>query len=95
MMAEYVMLENFLSQQFNLIGIVGVVMVLTAYFLLQLERLAQVSITFSLLNFVGSIFILVSLCFTWNLASGIIEIAWLLISAFGLLKAVYCYFYRV
>ncbi len=86
------MLATFLAKDFNAIGIVGVVMVLVAYFLLQIDKLSQDSITFSLLNFLGSIFILVSLYFTWNLASGVIEIAWLIISFFGLGKAVYFYY---
>jgi hypothetical protein len=86
------MLASFFAKEFNTIGIIGVVMVLVAYLLLQIDKLPQGSITFSLLNFVGSIFILVSLYFTWNLASGIIEIAWLIISLFGLIKAIYFYY---
>lgn len=78
---------SFLANNFNTIGIVGVLLVLLAYLLLQLDRLSQSSIMFSFLNFIGSIFILVSLYFTWNLASGVIEIAWLIISLFGLIKS--------
>ena len=84
-------MAHFFATQFNVIGIIGVVLVLIAYLLLQIDKLSQDSITFSLLNFVGSIFILTSLYFSWNLPSGIIEIAWLLISFFGLNKAIYLY----
>ena len=82
-------LIQFLSTQFNIIGISGVILVLLAYCLLHMGKLNQRSITYSFLNFMGSGFVLVSLYFSWNLSSGIIEIAWLLISLFGLTKAVY------
>lgn len=83
------MVTQFVVQNFNTIGIIGVILVLVAYLLLQIDKLKQDSVTYSLLNLVGSFLILVSLYFTWNLASGIIEIAWFLISLFGLIKAFY------
>lgn len=70
----------------NTIGLVGVVMVLYAYFMLQIGRMPQDSVRYSLINFIGSVFILFSLIFYWNLASVVIEIAWLLISLYGLIK---------
>lgn len=85
------MLSHFLATQFNTIGIIGVILVLLAYFLLQIDKLPQDSIIYSLLNLIGSIFILISLFYTWNLASFIIEISWLAISIFGLSKAIYLY----
>lgn len=72
----------------NPIGIVGVVLVLIAYTLLQIDRMSQDSIAYSLLNVIGSVLILYSLCYYWNLASGIIEIAWLIISIYGLCKSI-------
>lgn len=86
------MLTQFLTQYFNPIGIIGVILVLIAYLLLQIDMLAQDSVTYSLLNLVGSFLILISLYFTWNLASGVIEIAWFVISFFGLGKACYLLF---
>ena len=83
------MLSQILLKNFNIIGIIGVVLVLLAYLLLQIDRLQQDSVLFSLLNLVGSFLILISLYFTWNLASGVIEAAWFLISLFGLVKAFY------
>jgi hypothetical protein len=68
------------------IGIVGVVMVLWAYLWIQIDRLSQDALLFSGVNFIGSVLIIVSLMHTWNLASFIIEIAWLAISFFGILK---------
>lgn len=81
------MLAQLLINNFNAIGIIGVILVLAAYLLLQLDRLDQDSVIFSLMNLVGSFMILFSLYFTWNLASGVIEGAWFLISLFGLIKA--------
>ena len=72
-----------------IIGLVGVFLILTAYFLLQIDRISPDSIIFSLTNTIGSSFILVSLFHTWNLASGVIEFCWLAISIMGLMKAVY------
>lgn len=81
------MLSHFLSLQSNLVGIVGVALVLYAYFMLQISKMLQTSVIFSLLNFLGSVFILISLYYHWNLASGIIEVAWLMISLYGLIRS--------
>ena len=70
----------------NIIGIVGVVMVLIVYFLLQINRLSQSALVFSLTNFIGSVLILISLAYHYNLASFVIEVAWLLISLFGVIR---------
>lgn len=72
---------------YDCVGLIGVGLILLSYALLQVEKIDPRSIRYSLLNFVGALLILVSLIFSFNLASFIIEIAWLLISAFGLLKA--------
>lgn len=85
------MVSHFFAENFNTIGIIGVALVLIAYFFLQIDKLPQDSITYSLLNLIGSVFILISLHYSWNLASFIIEISWLLISIFGLIKAIYLY----
>jgi len=80
-------LGYFLFKIANPIGVVGVVLVLFAYLFLQLDRMSQDSVAYSMLNVVGSVFILYSLVYYWNLASGIIEVAWLIISIYGLIKA--------
>lgn len=73
----------------NIIGLAGVFMVLIAYFFLQIEKMSADTITYSVLNLVGSIFILFSLCYHWNLSSFVIEIAWLAISLYGLVRSIY------
>jgi hypothetical protein len=65
-------------------GNVGVVMVLFAYLLLQLGKLPLDSLPYLLLNAAGSILIMVSLFYDFNLSSFIIELAWLAISLFSL-----------
>jgi hypothetical protein len=73
---------------YDVVGIIGVSFVLISYLLLQIDRIEPKSISYSLLNLLGAFLILISLYFTFNLASFIIEIAWLLISAYGLIKAI-------
>jgi len=72
---------------YDSLGIGGVVIILIAYLLLQLERLSVQDWRYSAANGLGAVLILISLYFSFNLASFLIEIAWLLISIFGLFKA--------
>lgn len=80
------MLSSFLSHYSTTIGVVGVVLVLVLYLLLQLNKLSSHSFWFSSLNMVASGFVLISLVYSWNLPSFIIEIAWLAISLYGVVK---------
>jgi hypothetical protein len=43
-------------------------------------------LSFSLLNAIGALLIIVSLMFDWNLASFLMEFIWLMISLYGILK---------
>lgn len=72
---------------YDALGIIGVVIILYAYLALQLEKISAQDWRYSALNGIGAILILISLMFSFNLASFIIEIAWLLISLFGLFRA--------
>jgi hypothetical protein len=67
----------------DLIGIVGVSFILTGYFLINTGRVTSKSMAYLCLNFSGAWLILVSLFFHWNLASVVIECAWILISLVG------------
>ena len=71
---------------YDLVGSTGVVMVLFAYFLLQTGRWSGLSLSYSVVNLLGSIFITVSLMYTFNLSSFIIEIAWISISLYGIYR---------
>ena len=83
------MLTEYNPLEINVTGIVGVVLVLSAYFLLQINKLDSNHVMYSLMNLFGSSLILISLYFNWNLPSGIIEFSWLLISVLGLSKTLY------
>lgn len=72
---------------FDVIGMVGVAMILSVYGAVQIDRMDVKSISYSAYNAVGAILILISLLVTFNLASFVIEIAWLGISLFGIIQA--------
>ena len=72
----------------DIIGITGVALVLVAYFLIQIGRVSALSYRYCSLNLIGAILILYSLLYNWNLASVIIELAWMLISLWGFYR---CY----
>ena len=65
-------------------GIVGTLLVLLAFFLLQARKLHGNGAVYQLLNAIGAAAIIVSLFHQFNLASMVLEIAWLLISLYGL-----------
>lgn len=68
----------------DVIGMVGVVIVLATYLLLQIDKMSKQNVWFSGLNVIGSVCILVSLYYSPNLASIVIEVSWLAISMYGL-----------
>ncbi len=70
----------------DIIGTLGVIIIVMSYFLLQIEKISSKTLSFSVLNVIGSIFILYSLMYNWNLASVLIELFWILISLFGVYK---------
>lgn len=70
----------------NAIGIFGVSLVLTAYYLLNINKFSPKDLRYLILNFSGSSFILFSLAFHWNLSSVVIESIWILISIIGIYR---------
>ena len=72
---------------YDFVGNIGIVFILGSYLLLQLDRLSASDWRYSAANGLGAVLILFSLYFAFNLSAFIIEIAWLVISLFGLLKA--------
>lgn len=72
----------------DIIGIIGVLMVLIAYFMLNTHKFLVLDMRYQLLNFVGSWFILYSLFYSWNLSSVLIEVAWILISIIGIYRVI-------
>lgn len=72
---------------FDVIGIGGVVLILAAYFLLQRDKVSSHDLSYLYLNLVGAVCVIISLLHTWNLAAFMIETAWVLISLYGIVKA--------
>ncbi len=70
----------------DVVGSIGVAVVLAAYFLLQLERMSATRPPYLIANGLGALLILVSLANDFNLSAFLIEVAWLLISAYGLMR---------
>ena len=71
---------------YNTIGTIGVGVILTTYFLLQAERLKANQLRYSVLNFIGSGMILISLFYEFNFPSFVVEAAWVLISSMGIVR---------
>ncbi len=70
----------------DLFGMIGVVLFLISYMLLELEKLLATSFLYSATNGVGALLILVSLMYDFNLPAFIIEAFWLLISIYGVVR---------
>jgi hypothetical protein len=70
----------------NLIGFLGVGLILLWYFLLQIGKCKSNDLSFSTANAIGAACILYSLMYEWNTPTVVIEIAWLLISVYGIGK---------
>ena len=71
---------------YDIIGTLGVGVIVITYLLLQLGRIKSEQLVYSLLNGVGAALILISLYYDFNLPSVIVEAFWLVISIFGILK---------
>ncbi len=71
---------------FDTAGFVGVLLIVIAYLLLQLDKLPSSSLSFSLMNAAGSLLIMLSLVFKFNVSAFLIEVFWFLISLLGLTK---------
>lgn len=73
----------------DVVGMLGVIAILIAYFLLSIGRWSSTSFSYQCINFTGAWLILFSLYFHWNLSSVVIEIAWVAISIIGMYRAIY------
>jgi hypothetical protein len=74
---------------FDVVGFIGVLLIVVAYLLLQLDKLPSSSPKYSLLNAGGALLIIVSLIFAFNLSAFIMEVFWLLISLVGLWRSLF------
>ena len=70
----------------DFIGFVGVAFLIGTYALLQFDRIDPKGFWYSFNNMMVAILVTVSLVYTPNLASIVIEFFWFIISVFGLWK---------
>ncbi len=71
---------------YDILGTLGVAVIIIAYILLQIGRLRSEQLAYSFLNAIGAFLILVSLYYSFNFPSFVVEFFWLLISLFGIGK---------
>lgn len=71
----------------DLVGFVGVALIVGTYFLSQIGHMDAARPLYPALNGVGALFILYSLVYTFNAASFVVELFWLVISIIGLVRA--------
>ena len=70
----------------DVIGLIGVALLISTYALLQFDRIDPKGFWYSFNNLLVAILVTVSLAYTPNLASLVIEFFWFIISVFGLWK---------
>lgn len=68
----------------DLIGNIGVVIIVVAYLMLQLEKLESTDLAYSVMNAVGASLIVASLIVDFNLSALLMEVFWVLISFIGI-----------
>lgn len=71
---------------YDLVGSVGVLLIVVAFLLLQLERVASNSLSYLIANAIGAALILLSLLYDFNLSAFLMEAFWLAISLLGLAR---------
>lgn len=79
------MLE-WVAKFYDVIGIIGVVIILISYLLLNMNKLSSANPIYPISNACGSCMIFISLMYDWNLASVVIEAAWISISLYGVYR---------
>jgi paired small multidrug resistance pump len=72
---------------YDWVGILGTLMVLGAFFLLQAGRLSGTGLVYQLLNLCGAGGLLVSLLGKFNVSVFLLEATWVAISAYGIARS--------
>jgi len=70
----------------EIVGTVGVSLILLCYFLIQTGKMSAGNLPYSVINMSGALLILYSLYFEFNFASVLIESFWILISLIGVMR---------
>lgn len=70
----------------DLLGNIGVVVLMIAYLMLQLNKLRSDGLAYSLANAIGASLIVASLLVNFNLSALLMEVFWILISCVGIYR---------
>jgi uncharacterized membrane protein YhaH (DUF805 family) len=70
----------------EIIGLLGVVVVLVLYFMIATKRLHAAQLAYPVANIIGTCMILFSLFYAWNLPSLVMQIAWIMVSFIGIIR---------
>ena len=70
----------------DVIGNLGVLLILITYLWLQLGRMSAESLRYSVANGAGATLILISRAFVFNLSAFVMEAAWLVLSLYGVAR---------
>jgi hypothetical protein len=70
----------------DIIGLIGVTLLIVTYGLLQFDRIDPKGFWYSFNNMIVAILVVISLYYTPNLASIVIEIFWFSLSVYGIWK---------
>lgn len=68
----------------DLIGFSGVALLIVTYAMLQLDKIDPKGFWYSFNNLIVAILVTVSLVYTMNIASMVIEVFWFIISVYGI-----------
>lgn len=71
---------------FQVISVVGAILILVAYILLQLGKMDRTNRWFSIMNFVGSALLTWVAIVDWRIGFVFLEAAWALLSAPGMFR---------
>ena len=68
----------------DIIGLVGVALLISTYALLQFDRIDPKGFWYSFNNMIVAVLVTVSLLYSFNLASMVIEVFWFSLSVYGI-----------
>jgi hypothetical protein len=69
------------------VGMIGVILTLTAFLMLQAGKLHGTGFVYQVMNAVGSAAVVLSLFYDFNLSAFVIEAAWVAISIYGMVRS--------
>jgi paired small multidrug resistance pump len=74
---------------FDFIGNIGVLLMVIAYLLLQLQKISSSAVSYLALNIIGAVMVIISLTLRFNLSAFLMEAFWLLISLYGMARTLW------